>query len=294
MVRKTVRVLVVCTLAVLAFVAGTAIASVPGALPAWAERTVRFNFTVTNQRGTTAGVERLLVYVPATTSNQRVTAIDANLPYEAREDALGNRMLAFSFNELAPYGKRRLTITVQVEVAESPDLSGKDRNGAFEIAEPMVERDSPEILALVDSFGTTSETDYVRNVYRWVREHIAYAGYIADDLGATSALKSRRGDCSEFAYLVAALNRARGIPTKVLGGYVVTSNAVLRASEYHNWNEAYVDGQWRLVDAQKGVFFAPSADYVATRVISRMNAPEGDAFVHRYTNPEGGLHVEME
>lgn len=239
-------------------------------------------------------MEHLYVYVPATTSNQRVKAIDATLPFTKQEDALGNRLLAFSFAGLAPYGKKRLTITALVEVAESPDSTGIAPGSVFETAEPMVESDSPEIRALADSLGVTPEREYAADAYRWVREHIVYAGYIADDLGATSVLRSRRGDCSEFAYLVASLNRARGIPTKVLGGYVVTSNAVLKASEYHNWNEAYIDGQWWLIDAQKGVLFAPSADYVVTRVISRTDLSEGDGFVHRYINPEGGLHVEME
>lgn len=260
----------------------------------WTRKILRFNLTVRNVRDAKVGVEHLNVYVPATTSNQRLVSIDTTQPFVEEIDDLGNRMLVFTLRDLAPFATRRISITSVVEVATIPNDAEVQHNGAFEGDEPMVERDHPEIRALATSIEKDRASDYVDQVYQWVRNNLTYAGFVADDMGALSALKTRRGDCSEFAYLVAALNRVRGVPTKVLGGYVVSSNAVVKASEYHNWNEVLLDGKWQLVDAQKGAFLTNLNSYVVTRIVSRRSIRSSDEFVHRYRNPEGGLTIEAD
>lgn len=260
----------------------------------WTSKTLRFNLTVRNVRDAKTGDEHLNVYVPATTTNQRLVSIDATQPFVEEIDDLGNHMLVFTLRDLAPFATRRISITSIVDMTSVFNDTEAPHSGVFEGDEPMVESDHPEIRALAMSIEKDRAADYVDRVYQWVRNNLTYAGFVADDLGALSAFKTRRGDCSEYAYLVAALDRVRGIPTKVLGGYVVSSNAVVKASEYHNWNEVYLDGKWQLVDAQKGAFLTGTNDYVVTRIVSRRGIKSSDEFVHRYGNPEGGLTIEMD
>ena len=59
--------------------------------------------------------------------------------------------------------------------------------------------------------------------------------------------ESGEGDCTEYAVLLAALCRARGIPARVAIGLVYVSAA--QGFAYHMWNEVWVDGRWMPLDA---------------------------------------------
>lgn len=64
------------------------------------------------------------------------------------------------------------------------------------------------------------------------------AGAYLPDVDKT--LRSRTGICFDFAALVCCMLRTQGIPTKLVIGYA--DNA------YHAWNQAYIDGDWQLID----------------------------------------------
>ena len=116
-----------------------------------------------------------------------------------------------------------------------------------------------------------------------------YAGYLADDLGALSALEHRRGDCTEYADLVVALARANGIPARMVGGYVTDRDCGPRPQDYHNWAELYHEGAWRVVDAQKGICLEQGSQYVAFRIYR--DAPiNAVGLAHRY-RLQGELQV---
>ncbi|PXV63426.1 transglutaminase superfamily protein [Sinimarinibacterium flocculans] len=119
-----------------------------------------------------------------------------------------------------------------------------------------------------------------------MKGNLRYEGFTAADFGARHALRQRSGDCTEYAYLVAALARANGFPARVLGGYVSDRGFVPQATDYHNWAEVYVDGSWQLADAQKGNLFHNSENYVAFRIISSAARNELGDF-HRFRSSEG-------
>jgi transglutaminase-like putative cysteine protease len=120
---------------------------------------------------------------------------------------------------------------------------------------------------------------------------LSYAGYLADDYGALYALTNRRGDCTEYAYLATALARASSIPARMVGGYVTDRDITPRAGDYHNWAELYIDGSWRLLDAQKGNWLQPIDQYVAFRY-HRVEMPNPLGTAHRF-RIEGGLRGWM-
>jgi hypothetical protein len=82
-------------------------------------------------------------------------------------------------------------------------------------------------------------------------------GYIRNkdlSVGYASALEVAQrpeGDCTEHAVLLAALGRARGIPTRVVDGlvYVEAYAGARNVFVPHAWVQAYVDGRWRGYDA---------------------------------------------
>ncbi len=113
-----------------------------------------------------------------------------------------------------------------------------------------LERLAAEIIAESNDPGTERA-----EAFALVR---ATAALLADDLGAPAgnahtALMSGRGDCTAHAVLFAALARARGIPVRLVTGFRVDGDRLVR----HRWAIVAVDGSWIAVDPTYGE--APSS-----------------------------------
>jgi transglutaminase/protease-like cytokinesis protein 3 len=67
---------------------------------------------------------------------------------------------------------------------------------------------------------------------------------------AADVARTGRGDCTEYAVLLAALCRARGIPARVAFGlvYVAPQQGFL----YHMWTEVWIKDRWIPIDATLG------------------------------------------
>ena len=67
---------------------------------------------------------------------------------------------------------------------------------------------------------------------------------------ASEVIRSRRGDCTEHAVLLAAALRADGIPSRVAMGLVHVSpdGRASRRFEWHMWSQAMIDGLWHDFD----------------------------------------------
>jgi hypothetical protein len=118
------------------------------------------------------------------------------------------------------------------------------------------------------------ETAKLRAIYGWVTSNIAYdyQAYLAGQsqlVTASQTLKSKKGVCRDYAFLVAAMSRAAGLQAKVVNGTAYKKGSW--AAQSHAWNEVYSDGKWVTVDAtwdagyiQNNRFVsAPTAKYFA-------------------------------
>lgn len=81
---------------------------------------------------------------------------------------------------------------------------------------------------------------------------VSYRGYHT----AREALALRSGDCTEYALLLAAAGRARGIPTRVVAGLGYGSRFVGQAHVFgpHMWVQAWNGERWVSYDAGLGSF----------------------------------------
>ncbi|MDR2761803.1 MAG: transglutaminase-like domain-containing protein [Planctomycetaceae bacterium] len=101
-----------------------------------------------------------------------------------------------------------------------------------------------------------------RLVYGSIRSSSSSVGFAS----SSEVLRAGRGDCTEFAVLLAALCRKIGIPSRVVVGLVYVEdlgddeskssdgNGIRAGGKmvFHLWNEAYVDGIWRPIDSMYG------------------------------------------
>lgn len=120
-------------------------------------------------------------------------------------------------------------------------------------ANPWLQSDAPAIREM--AARVVGHVHDPRDKMRRLRMFVS--GYVTEhglDIGYASALevlKNRRGDCTEFAVLLAALARAQGIPTRVVTGMVYADRyaGTLRVFVPHAWVQSWVDGRWESYDA---------------------------------------------
>lgn len=117
-------------------------------------------------------------------------------------------------------------------------------------AEPQLELDDPQLKAWVDALVARHQ---VAKPVLAERLRLAVRGYIVKkdlSMGDGSALetfRSRTGDCTEHANLLAAVLRIAGIPSRVELGMVYAQD--FGGWVGHAWNSAYVDDRWVHLDS---------------------------------------------
>ena len=253
---------------------------------------IRYSFALSNTTGKLLEKAQFWTYLPVPrTSYQKVKKIVANYPYQEKSDDLGNNSIYFELKDIPPYGTRIVSITVDLLMSDHPVAMSVGDRARFLSREPYIESDDGQIVTLATQLYGASAPAMAQKDYEWVEKNITSEGYVAEDRGAVYAIKNRKGDCTEFAYLLAAIYRAQQIPARAIGGYVFSRNGVMKAMDYHNWTEFYLDGVWQIADAQKGAFVDKQTDYVAMRVIATGGASAVSS--QRFSYAGEGLRAEM-
>jgi hypothetical protein len=255
-------------------------------------RRLRFSVTFSNPLDRRLERQRFWCYLPASAAaGQSLREVQVSAPYRLQADALEHRILELWFDNFPPLAQQVVTLTAVVELDPTAALRRAVLPGRAQwlAAERYIESEAAPIRALAEQLWRADELAGARAIYDWVRGNMRYAGYLADEAGALQGLRALRGDCTEYADLVVALARANGLPARMVGGYVSDRDLAPRPRDYHNWAEVYLDGGWRVVDAQKENWLPPPGQYVAFRIYR--DAPVNPVgLAHRY-RLQGELEV---
>jgi len=79
-------------------------------------------------------------------------------------------------------------------------------------------------------------------------------------------LYRKKGHCEYFATTTTLLLRAAGIPARYTVGYSITEYSrlekqyIARARDAHSWVNAYVNGQWKIIDTTPGIWIPLEAE----------------------------------
>ncbi len=253
-------------------------------------RQLRLIITLANPYEKELSNQILWMYLPATQlATQRLDALNVSTEHRLHTDCLGHSILELKFARFPSLAQKVITLSADVTLLLQPALVSLDNPREWLEHERYIEVKDSGIQTLATHLKQATPLETAKTIYEWIKKNLVYAGYVAEDVGAREALIQRRGDCTEYAYLAVALARANQIPARMVGGYVVNNNAVLRATEYHNWAEIYVDGTWRLLDAQKQNWLTSTEQYVAFRYY-RDRAINALKFAHRF-NVQGDIQV---
>lgn len=132
--------------------------------------------------------------------------------------------------------------------------NGKDQ-AIVEYLQPnrWVQNDDPRIIALAkQALGdAATATKAAKNIENFVRSYISEKNLGVGYASALEVLKSKQGDCTEHALLLAAMLKAVGIPARVATGiaYVDNFSGLRQTFVPHAWAQAYIEGEWRSYDA---------------------------------------------
>jgi hypothetical protein len=152
----------------------------------------------------------------------------------------------------------RAVLTICVSCGENAVLTEDDRKRALE-PNAWVQSDSDVVRRFANRSSAAGTPDQVMSqLVEAVRKHMTgpvdYLGYAT----AQQALRTRGGDCTEFAVLLAALARARGIPARVAFGLVYSERFSGKKEVFspHAWVLAWTGTRWKSYDAGIGSFDA--------------------------------------
>jgi hypothetical protein len=150
--------------------------------------------------------------------------------------------------ELGPEAAR-----VRVEAGRRSPATEVDREPFLRASPYLNHRDPPVAALAAAALGGSGASDAARAealrafVHRTVAQKDLATGFAT----ASEVARSRAGDCTEHAVLLAALLRAAGIPSRVAAGllYVEEFAGERQIFGYHMWTQGLVDGAWVDLDA---------------------------------------------
>ena len=119
-------------------------------------------------------------------------------------------------------------------------------------ANNLVQCDDPRIVALARKAAgeRTDPWEVAVALEKFAHDYITGRNYSKAFSTAVEVAESREGACTQHAVLLAALARARKIPTRVAVGLVYTESTPGFA--FHMWNEVWIANRWIPLDPTRG------------------------------------------
>ena len=184
-------------------------------------------------------------------------------------DELGNHYAEFDFSGQTAGTTQMVKIDYRVAVNElAYDLSGcqGELPEVFVQPELHIESANPQIVALANDLSKGKDTvcQQVRAFYDFIGDKLVYT-YNVSNWGAQSALGPMGADCTEYADLLVALGRAKGIPARYFEGLLYLENGTdTLAKTEHAWADVYMPSVgWVALDptlgrlpVNRGTYFA--------------------------------------
>lgn len=98
--------------------------------------------------------------------------------------------------------------------------------------------------------GETDPSRLATRLEKYVRDKVTKKNFSTAMASASEVAQRLEGDCTEHAVLLAALLRAKKVPSRVATGLVYVES--LNSFGGHMWTEAFLAGEWIALDATLG------------------------------------------
>jgi transglutaminase-like putative cysteine protease len=209
---------------------------------------------------------------------------------DAARDAYGNALHTLVLTK--PHGEIHVSVAGEVVTQALPDGRLFDEAGPiplehFTCATPLTMPDAA-IRALAHRVPSLDTPASLIALAERIGESVQYRNEPAYAAGtAAQALASGFGDARDFAHLLLACCRARGVPARCVSGYF--DAGATEAVAAHAWTDVWAEHGWVSVDATQAAFagerhcrLAVARDYEAAAPVrgSRVGGKEETLSVH--------------
>lgn len=142
-----------------------------------------------------------------------------------------------------------MVVDYEVQIAERAAAPIVDEHDWITYLRPSRYAQSDSMTPIARSeFSGLEGYPLVQAVTDWVFEHLTYTrGSSKPTDGALDTLTLRRGVCRDFAHVTIGLLRAMDVPARMVSVYAPG----LTPMDFHAVAEAFVDGQWWVIDSTR-------------------------------------------
>ena len=155
-------------------------------------------------------------------------------------------------------------------------------------------------LANILSESSESETDYIRKAYEYVRDNISHSADVSVDevtCSASEVLEAGHGLCFAKSHLLAALLRAKSIPTGFCYQKLNIGDETASVLVYHGLNGVYIKeyNKWIRLDARGNKPGINAQFFIESEQLAypiRPEKGEEDGFII-YPNPDLGIVIAL-
>ena len=198
--------------------------------------------------------------------------------------------------------KRQEDGAVQVQVKRiklSEVFKGKGNPGQvgpeYRLPNIMIDANDPGIRALARaaSRGTKNPVQMASNLRSFVTRFVTAKNLDVGFATASEVARTREGDCSEHAVLLAAMGRSSGLPSRVAAGlvYMPRYEGNKNIMGFHMWTQFHIRGKWVDFDAAMGESeCAPTRIALAT---SSLKDESLSSIAFSIAEPIGNLKVRI-
>ena len=148
-------------------------------------------------------------------------------------------------------GNREIELSVS-RSGQQDQAAARDRpTEADRTPSRLIQSDDERVVALAGKVAPAAEDpgQIAKALERYVYELIDKKDFSTALGSAAEVARSRAGDCTEHAVLLAGLARARGLASRVVVGLVYVP--ALGGFGYHMWTEVWVQDHWLPLDATR-------------------------------------------
>lgn len=204
-------------------------------------------------------------FVPAELSGRSIVKPDRPIDnirgvnkavYELRGKAIDETRLpvvsAHQRVELIEPGRVRVTVDLEADADAVAREKGKDQpTEAHRAASIFVDHEDPAVQRLARQAtdglaGDAGPMAVAEACKRKVSAHLASVTLAIGAGTASEAARTGEGDCTESAVLLAAMLRARGIPSRCVTGLVYSAEPFAGQRDvfiYHMWTQAWIEAE---------------------------------------------------
>ena len=142
----------------------------------------------------------------------------------------------------------------RIDSAAATRQSVPDTIAGYLLPDSAIQCDAPEVSHLADSLELSADSSFLynaRRMFQHVTKDMKYVQY-SGQTDALTAYRLGEASCGGKSRLLAALARHLGIPTRLVGGKILSSG---ESRATHIWVEMYLNGYW--------IDFCPTNNYFA-------------------------------